>query len=73
MSCVRHSSEPDFTSYVNYFLFLSSLCTYIVGPGCLNLCGGVQIYGEGPLSGVFKGGEEQARELNLLEDWGKEW
>ena len=22
---------------------------------------------------VFKGGEEQARELNLLEDWGREW
>ena len=21
----------------------------------------------------FKGGEEQARELNLLEDWGREW
>ena len=23
--------------------------------------------------GVFKGGEEQARELNILEDWGREW
>ena len=22
---------------------------------------------------VFRGGEEQARELNLLEDWGREW
>ena len=28
---------------------------------------------EVPIPGIFKGGEEQARELNLLEDWGREW
>ena len=70
MSCVRHSSEPDFTSCVNYFLFLSSLCTYIVGPGYLNLCGGVQIYGEGPLWG-FQGGWRASERTESIGGLGK--
>ena len=28
-SCVRDSYKPDFTFYMDYFLFLSSLCTFI--------------------------------------------